>query len=100
MDSDPDTLIVGYYNQKDIEYVLNISIILKNPENPEQDEYFIAGYDFNFKYLPDGRYVSFSKSEVEEVAKLLGFEPDEYNIRLSFVPVNYGDDLDYAITFE
>ena len=100
MDNDADTLIVGYYNPKEIEYLLNISLILKNPENPEQDEYLIAGYDFNFKYLPDGRYVSFSKSEVEEVARLLGYEPDEYNIRLSFVPVNFYDDLDYAITFE
>ena len=100
IDADADTLIVGYYNPKDIEYVLNISLILKNPGDLYDEEMFIAGYDFNFNYLPDGRYVSFSKLEVEEVAKLLGFEPDEYNIRLSFVPVNYGDDLDYAITFE
>lgn len=98
MDSDADTLIVGYYNPKDIEYVLNVTLILKNPANPDEDEILVLGVDF--EELPYGRYVSISKSQVEKLAKELGYEPSEYNIRLSFVPVNFYDDLDYAITFE
>lgn len=98
IDDDPDTLIVGYYNPKEIEYTLNITLIMKNPENSEFDQYLIVGVEID--KLPYGRYVSFSKSEVEELAKTLDLDPSEYNIRLSFVPVNYEDDLDYAITFE
>ncbi len=98
IDSNPDTLIVGYFNPREIEYVLNVTLILKNPANPNEDEILVLGVDF--EDLPYGRYVSISKTQVEKLAKELGYEPSEYNIRLSFVPVNLYDDLDYAITFE
>lgn len=98
IDSNPDTLIVGYFNPKEIEYVLNVTLILKNPANPDEDEILVLGVDF--EELPYGRYVSISKSQVEKLAKELGYEPSEYNIRLSFVPSYYDDNLDYAITFE
>lgn len=98
MDSDSDTLIVGYYNRQNIEYILNVTLILKEPLEDGNDQILVEGV--NISYLPNGRYVSFSQSEVEALARELGYEVGEYNIRLSFVPTEYYDELDYAITFE
>lgn len=98
MDSDSDTLIVGYYNRGNIEYILNVTLILNEPLEDGNDQILVEGVDIS--YLSNGRYVVILQSNVEALALELGYEAGQYNIRLSFVPVNYYDDLDYAITFE
>lgn len=95
-----DTIRVGYYirHYEDLEYTYNITLILKNPAEGQDDQVFVSGVTFTEP--TEGRFVEFSRSQVEELAQALGYETSEYNIRISFVPSNYDDDLDYAITFE
>lgn len=97
---DSDTLTVGYYVSKyhDSEYVLTISLILKTPNDDGNNEIFVS-FD-NFNYATEGRFVSFSKAEIQKLAKEMGYSEDSYNIRLSFVPTVSYETLDYGITFE
>jgi hypothetical protein len=97
MDNDADTLIVGYWNKDDIKFILNITLVLHTPESDGNDQILISGV--KFKYSKEGSYVTFSRAEVEVLAKRLGYTPDQYDIRISFVPVGFESDLDYAITF-
>ncbi len=92
---DDDTLVVGYfyrYGDK-IEVIQAITLILENGE-----EVFIEGVEIYA--FGDGNYMAFSKSEVIEAATALGYAEGSYDIRISFVPTNGMEDLDYAITFE
>jgi hypothetical protein len=91
-------LTIGYYNQKSVNYIIAVTLILKTPNEDGNDEVFIS--DVNFEYSETGRFISFSKSEVQSMALELGYSENDYNIRVSFVPTTYYEDLDYAITFE
>ena len=93
MDGDADTLTVGYCNRGGIEFITSITIILS-----DGSEVLIEGIEFT--YSTEGRYVTFSRSAVVAKATALGHRAGSYEIRISFIPVGAGTDLDYAITFE
>ena len=50
-------------------------------------------------YADQGRYISFSKSVIAEIASEYGYAPEQYRVRFNFVPLNGKDEFDYAITF-
>ena len=101
-DGDDDSYIVGYYYRGEfaygdkygekIEILQSITLILADGM-----EIFVDG----IKIEPWGeRMYKFSKSEVVAAAARLGYDETMYDIRISFVPVGWETDLDYAITFE
>ena len=100
LDDDDDTYIIGYYirDYGKFEYIYAITLV-----NEWGDELaFIDLDEFGIVITPwgDGSYIMFSKSAVINAAAALGYTEEEYDIRFSFVPVNWYEDLDYAITFE
>ena len=97
--------VVGYYfRDGDISsYVLSVSLVRKTASGNEYDEIYLDMTDFVI--TTDGTVsVRFSKAIAEQLAlaKLgeLSLNRDDYNIRFSFVPKGFKDELDYAITFE
>ena len=48
--------------------------------------------------LTDVRTVAFAKSAVEAMALELGYSPDDYDVRFTFVPIGADGSFDYAIT--
>ena len=101
LDGDDDTYIIGYYFRDfGDKYEFLYAITLVNEWGEELA--FIDLEQFGIEITPwgDGNYITFSKSAVINAAKQLGFSEDQYDIRLSFVPIGWYDDLDYAITFE
>ena len=92
---DENDIVIGYWNPYGYQYQLYVSLMLKD-ENVVDNQIVLDGIEF--KELPNGRYVSFSRSEVIKIAKELGYTEDMFDIRLSFVPITHGLDLDYSIT--
>jgi len=93
-DEDSDLYTVGYfmYDQY-MEYTTSITLIL----NETGEEVYIDGVEF--MYADQGRYISFSKSVIAEIASEYGYAPEQYRVRFNFVPLNGKDEFDYAITF-
>lgn len=92
-----ENYVVGYYCGSEVEFIYTVSIILYTPLSDGQDEIILD--DVTFADHDTLRAVVFSKSEVEDLAALKGYNPDEYDVRFAFVPVGADGSLDYAITF-
>ena len=93
-EEESDFYTVGYYiRDEKMEYVLSVTLIL----NDTEEEIYLDGV--YFEYATEGRYVSFSKSQVAELAAEYGFAEDQYRVRLNFVPMHGKEEFDYAITF-
>ena len=100
LDGDDDTYIVGYYYRDfgdKFEIIYAITLITADGE-----EIYIDLEANGIAIMPwgDGRYITFSKSAVMAVAANMGYPEGQYDIRISFVPVGWESDLDYAVTFE
>ena len=101
LDGDDDTYIVGYYYRDGfgdkIDIIYAITLITADGE-----EIYIDLEANGIAIMPwgDGRYITFSKSAVMAVAANMGYPEGQYDIRISFVPVGWESDLDYAVTFE
>ncbi len=92
---DSDVYTVGYYvGKEELQYLIVVSLVVEEDEEPV----VLEGVEFTF--AEEGRYVSFSKTQVEELAAAMSYEAGTYNIRINFVPVDYTSELEYAITFE
>ena len=98
LDKDDDTYIIGYFIREKFDYVYAITLV--NKYGDELEFIDLEKYGIEIKPWGDGTYVTFSKSAVIAAAKALGYTEDQYDIRISFVPVDWYTDLDYAITFE
>ena len=92
-----ENYVVGYYAGNDVEFMYHVSIILHTPLANGRDEIILDEVDF--AEHDTLRAIVFSKSEVEELAALQGYNPDEYDVRFAFVPVGADGSFDYAITF-
>ena len=88
----------GQYEYED-EYVVNVSLILKNPEVGEDEVILATGVNIYSSLYGDGTYVWFEKSEATDFAQSLGLDEDEYYISLNFVPIGSGANLDYGLVF-
>ena len=96
--------VVGYWNRGGIQTHTYISVILDDADEANKE---LVLSDINFQYLSvkeDGiRAVAFNQAEAlakaaEKIAEA-GYT-GSYAIRISFVPINGSDTLDYAITFD
>ncbi len=98
--------VIGYYNPDNIQFVANVSVILDNvTEGDNQIDLGIT--EFTDKTTDADGYtgLSFNKAAADAaaaaaVAAIEGGYEGTYAIRISFVPANGTDTLDYAITFD
>ncbi len=92
-----ENYVAGYYNGNGVQFFYNVSLWLHEP--PENGDYQILLPDIEVFELDGVNALAFSKSAVAEAALAMGYTPDMYDVRLSFVPMG-GDEIhDYAITF-
>ena len=87
--------------------LLALAVILFSSTAAMAQKYALIDMDYILKNIPQYEMANeqldqISKrwqAEVEALARKLGYNPDQYDIRISFVPVGFESDLDYAITF-
>lgn len=86
-------LVIGYYNPYGFRYNIEVSLILKDVQDDNQ----IVLDDISYVKRGDS-YLIFELPDIHAAAEALGYTSDMYDIRISFVPVTFGFDLEYAIT--
>ena len=94
--------VIGYWNRDEVEFLCSVSVILDDVAEDQDNELYLTDIEFN--YLRDPiTAVSCSKAVVQTAADAAlanaGYT-GSYAIRISCVPVNAEDTLDYAITFD
>ena len=93
---DGSEYVIGFYDRANEGFRVYVSLIKKNVAEGEDNE-VITEYEVSYDY--DGKAVlKVNKAAIEEIAAGEGLADGEYDIRVTFVPNNEGDDLDYAIT--
>ena len=97
--------IIGYWNRDDIEFMPTVSVMLYDVSAGEMDELVLTGIQFNYHTVENDGFtgLSFSKAAAQAAADQAIAEAGysgSYGIRISFVPLNTQDELDYAITFD
>lgn len=93
--------VVGYWNRGEVEFNPYISVITDSAD----EELVLTGIDFVYldAKADDITAVKFSMAQAQQAAQAKLAEEGytgSYAIRVSFVPVNGTDTLDYAITFD
>ncbi len=92
-----ENYVAGYWARNEVQFLYNVSLWLRNPADGVDPQVILA--DIEVFELSDVRALAFSKSAVEAAAAALGYAPDEYDVRLSFVPLGADERHDYAVTF-
>lgn len=95
---------VGYWNRGEVEFNPYVSVILEDSTD-ENDEIVLTGITLEYLTADKDGYVGlcFDKATTDAAAAAAVAEAGytgSYAIRISFVPVNSTDTLDYAITFD
>lgn len=93
--------VVGYWNRGEVEFRSYISVITGDAD----EELVLTGIDFVYldAETDDITAVKFNMTQAQQAAQAKLAEEGytgSYAIRISFVPVNSTDTLDYAITFD
>ncbi len=102
--SDADYTI-GYWNRDEIEVMPRVSVILYDVSADENDELVLTGIEFTELTLDQlgSKGLSFNKAATQTAADQAiadaGYS-GSYGIRISFIPLETQDELDYAITFD
>ena len=96
--------VVGYWNREAVEFVPRVSVILDEVEG-DDNEFVLIDVDVNYLTAEnDGiTAISFNQADaLSAAAELMESQgyTGSYAIRISLVPVNAEDTLDYAITFD
>ncbi len=99
-ESNPTEFKIGYYVKNNLEHMVYVSIILNDAEDGENDQVVFDDIEIKYADPSEGRYVLVSIEEVVNAITDGGYADRDYSIRITFVPVNYQDDLDYSITIE
>jgi hypothetical protein len=97
--------VIGYWNRDNIEFMPKVSVMLYDVAQGENDELVLMGIEFVYHTVDKDGFngLSFSKEAAQAAAAQAIAEAGysgSYGIRISFVPVNSQDELDYAITFD
>jgi hypothetical protein len=95
---------VGYWNRDKIQFQPMVSVILDDVAD-DDNQFVLTGINFNYLTVKDDGVcaLTFSKAEAEAAAQQLIGDRNysgSYAIRISLVPTNGTDELDYAITFD
>ena len=95
-----ENYVIGYFMDTYASFTPMVSIILHTPLEDGTDQLVLFIEESAFTYY-DGSFVGLSIpiAIVEEAAREIGFEPDQYDARISFVPDGADSSFDYAITF-
>ena len=94
----PNNIVIDYWCEDNLEFIVNVSIVLHNPEDGENDQLVIE--NVNVVVDEDERVINFNKQDVINSAEEMGYNSSEYDIRITFVPLYIDSDLDYSITLE
>ncbi len=100
LDDDDDTYIVGYFYRMGDKFEVIYAITLIDEYGNELCFIDLEKHGITISPWGNGNYITFSKSAVIAAAKAEGYTEDQFDIRISFVPVGWENGLDYAITFE
>ena len=95
---------IGYWNRDKIQFQPMVSVILDDVTD-DDNQFVLTGISFNYLTVKDNGVcaLTFSKAEAETAAQQLISDRNysgSYAIRISFVPTNGTNELDYAITFD
>jgi hypothetical protein len=93
----------GYKSYNYVEYGWYVALYLLNGKTVEIDGEavdIVELYEIEVTERDDVRAVMFSIAAVKEAAEALGLSPEDYEVRLSFVPYGADDADDYGITFD
>ena len=102
-----ENYVIGYWNRGEIEFMPTISVILDDAEEGS-DELYLEGIEFDYLTKVEGDVntitaVTFNAATVDALAAQAvsnaGYT-GSYAIRITFLPINYEDELEYAITFD
>lgn len=101
---DGTSYIIGYWNRGEVTFNPYVSVILEDSTD-ENNELVLTGITFNYLTVEqDGvTALTFDKTTAGNAAAAAVAEAGytgSYAIRISFVPINSTDTLDYAITFD
>ena len=99
-----DQYVIGYWNRGQVEFIPNISIVLEDATG-DDDLLTLSYSDFWYWNAETdvATAVACDKAAVDaavEAALIDAGYTGNYAIRISFVPINGDDTLDYAITFD
>ena len=95
--------VAGYKSYNYVEYGWYVALYLLNGKTVEIDGEavdIVELYEIEVTERDDVRAVMFSIAAVKEAAEALGLSPEDYEVRLSFVPYGADDADDYGITFD
>lgn len=97
--------VIGYWNRGSVAFNTYVSLVLYDVAEDENDELVLTDIDFTYlTVMKDGICgLEFSQEAVAAAAAAALEEAGytgTYAVRISFVPLNGADALDYAITFE
>ena len=97
--------VIGYWNRDEIAFMPTVSVMLYDVNADELDELVLVGIEFTFYTADNDGFtgLSFNKAAVQDAADQAIAEAGysgSYGIRISFVPMDAQDELDYAITFD
>ncbi len=97
--------VIGYWNRDEIEFMPTVSVMLYDVSADELDELVLTGIEFTYHTVDKDGFtgLSFNKAAAQAAADAAIAEAGysgSYGIRISFVPLNTQDELDYAITFD
>jgi len=95
--------VAGYKSNNYVEYGWYVALYLLNGVTVEIDGEalgIVELYEIEVTERDDVRAVQFSIEAVKAAAEALGLSPENYEVRLSFVPYGADDADDYGITFD
>lgn len=97
--------VIGYWNRGEVEFSPYVSLILYDATEGENDELVLSDIDFTYLTVADqgicGLAFSQEATAAAAAAAVQGAGyTGSYAVRISFVPLNSTDTLDYAITFD
>ena len=99
-----DAYVVGYCNQTGLEFNPYVSVILYNVGEDENDELVLNFNGYEYLTVEDDGVcgIAYNREAVHMYTAQAIAEANytgDYAVRISFVPINGSDTLDYAVTF-
>ena len=89
--------VVGYWADTALPFHVYVSLKLHNPLEDGNDEVLLDGISLEISEGITG--YAFLKEDVYAVARELGFDRSEYDVKFTFVPEGAGGQFDYALVF-
>ena len=97
--------VIGYWNRGEIQFIPVLTVVLNDAAEGTDDQLDVAGVEIRFlNKMNDGvQAVAWESAQAKAAAEAAvaqaGYK-GSYALKITFVPVNSGDTLDYAITFD